>query len=164
MSILIWTGILIIALILQITVVPLFAIYGVKPDLLLMVVVSTGLLQGKEKGVGIGFFAGLLQDLAIGNLFGLNILSKLLTGYMFGLVERKVFKDHIFLPILAMAVATIFNSLVLLVVLGFWGYTIQPIPVLVNYILPLLGYNMVISVPIHQVVSRVLTIKRDPRF
>lgn len=165
MILLIWAALLILVLVLQVTIVPLIAINGVAPDLLLILVVSTGLLLGKEKGVGIGFFSGLLQDLAVGNIFGINIFSKLATGYILGLAERKVFKDHLLLPLLAIAIATVFSNFVsIAVLLLFLDYKINFVAITFNYILPLLGYNLIFSIPIHRIVSRVLTIQREMRF
>ena len=164
MTVVIWGIFLLVAIVLQATIVPLLAINGHKPDLLLAVVVSTGLLLGKEKGVGMGFFSGLLQDLASGNIFGVNILSKLATGYLFGMAEQKVFKEHILLPLLSMAMATVFNNLVMLIVLFMLGYKVDFFAAVFYNTLPLLGYNLLVAIPVHQVVYRVLASKREMRF
>lgn len=161
MSVLIWTGVLFVTVVLQSTILPLLAVHGVWPDLLLLVVVSSSLLLGKEHGVGIGFFSGLLQDLASGNIFGLNILSKLATGYCFGMAERKVFKDHILLPVMTVAMATLFNSAIMLAVLFVLGYRVEFLPVVLHKILPLLVYNIVFSIPVHQIVYRLIQIQKN---
>lgn len=154
-----WGIIVIAALMIQATVMPLLAFQGVQPDLLLIVVVSSSLLLGKDQGVSIGFFSGLLQDLVGGNIFGLNTLSKLITGYLFGMAERKVFKEHIFLPVLAMAVATICNSAISFILLFLLGYKIELMSAIINTVLPLLMYNVVVAIPVHQVIYRVSQIK-----
>lgn len=155
MIIIIWLIVLAITIVLQSTLLPLVSFKGVHPDLLLVVVVSCALLSGKEQGVGIGFFAGLLQDLISGSIFGINTLSKLATGYIFGLAERKVFKEHVLLPILATAVATICNGLAAALMLWIFGYKVDIVTAFMQNILPLVGYNIVVAVPIHQVVVRV---------
>lgn len=154
-----WGIIVIAALIIQATVMPLLAFHGVQPDLLLIVVVSSSLLLGKDQGVSIGFFSGLLQDLVGGNIFGLNTLSKLITGYLFGMAERKVFKEHILLPVLAMAVATICNSAISFILLFLLGYKIELMSAVINTVLPLLMYNVIVAIPVHQVIYRVSQIK-----
>lgn len=154
-----WGIIVIAALTIQATVMPLLAFQGVQPDLLLIVVVSSSLLLGKDQGVSIGFFSGLLQDLVGGNIFGLNTLSKLITGYLFGMAERKVFKEHIFLPVLAMVVATICNSAISFILLFLLGYKIELMSAIINTVLPLLMYNVVVAIPVHQVIYRVSQIK-----
>ncbi|QJW45283.1 rod shape-determining protein MreD [bacterium BFN5] len=154
-----WGIIVLTALMIQAIVMPLLTFHGVKPDLLLIVVVSSSLLLGKDQGVSIGFFSGLLQDLVGGNIFGLNTLSKLITGYLFGMAERKVFKEHILLPVLAMAVATICNSAISFMLLFLLGYKIELMSAIINTVLPLLMYNVIVAIPVHQVIYRVSQIK-----
>lgn len=151
---LIWGLLTLLTLVLQATVVPLMAIGGIRPDLLLIIVVSSALLQGKEQGVGLGFFAGLLQDLASGNIFGLNSLSKLATGYLAGSMERNVFKENVLLPVLAIIMFTLFNSILMLLILFMLGYYVELIPGLVN-IFYFMVYNATVAVPVHQLIYRI---------
>lgn len=150
MKVLLWTIVIVSITVIQATIMPLLAIKGVSPDLLLIVVVSASLLFGKDHGVCTGFFSGLIQDLASGNIFGVNTISKLSTGYVFGMAERQVFKEHILLPILAVAVATLLSSLIALLVLFVFGYKIQLLAALTNRVLPAVLYNMIFSIPIHK--------------
>jgi rod shape-determining protein MreD len=156
MNMLIWLGVLVVTIIIQSTLMPLISVKGIHPDLLLVIVVSYALLSGKENGVGIGFFAGLLQDLVSGSIFGISTLSKLATGYIFGLAERKVFKEHVLLPILATLVATLFNGLVGIILLLIFGYKIDIAAAVMQNIVPLVGYNLIIAVPVHHVVYRLI--------
>lgn len=149
-----WVLLLLTTLVVQATLVPLITVNGLRPDLLLIVVVSTGMLYGKEQGVGIGFFAGLLQDLASGNVFGLNILAKMAIGCVAGLVERKVFKENLILPLFAVLVATICQRMLNLIFLWLFGYKANAgLPFIYN-ILPIIGYNLVAAIPLHRLVYR----------
>lgn len=159
MKVILWMVIVVASLILQATILPLVSFNGVWPDLLLIVVVSSSLLLGKEQGVSLGFLAGLLQDLAGGNIFGVNTLSKLIIGYLFGMAERQVFKEHLLLPVLAMSIATVFNSAITFVILLLLGYKIELAPALVNNVLPLVIYNVIVAIPVHQVIYRVSKIR-----
>jgi rod shape-determining protein MreD len=53
-----------VGLVLQASVFSHFAVQGVVPDLVLLVVVAAGLAYGSELGLVLGFGAGLLLDLA----------------------------------------------------------------------------------------------------
>lgn len=154
MKTLIWLIVIVVTIILQSTLLPLIAVNGIYPDILLIVVVSYALFSGKEKGVGMGFFAGLLQDLAFGSVFGTNTLSKLAVGYFFGLAERKVFKEHVLLPVATTAVATVFNAFSICAILFVLGYKIDIIRSIGNNILPLTLYNVIIAIPVHHVIYR----------
>ena len=150
----VWGLLLAAALIVQASFLPLLAVNGVRPDLLLLVVVSAGLLFGREQGVGMGFFAGLLQDLAAGNIFGVCVLSKTATGYMAGLMERNVFKERFLLPVLAVAVATVFNNAVMLTVVFVLGFEVE-LPAALTNTFFVMGYNTVLAIPVYRLVSKV---------
>ena len=155
MKTLVWIGAVLLTLIIQATLLPLIAYKGIRPDLLLIMVMSAGLLGGKEQGVGVGFFCGVLQDLASGNIFGLNTLSKMATAYAFGLSESKVVKEHLLLPLLAGAVATLIHSTVSFMFLAFVGYKMELLPLLSNQVVPFMVYNVIVSIPMHQLVYRI---------
>lgn len=141
-------------LLIQASIMPIFLSTAVRPDLLLIFTVSCGLLFGREKAVGIGFFSGLLQDLASGNIFGIHILSKMAVGYLAGLAEKKVFKEHIILPMAAMLLASVLNSGLMLILLLFLGYRIGLDAAINGELLPALLFNLLFSVPVHQAVYR----------
>jgi rod shape-determining protein MreD len=146
--------IVLVLLLVQATVLPQLLSTAIRPDLLLIFTVSCGLLCGREKAVGIGFFSGMLQDLASGNIFGLHTLSKMAIGYLSGLAEQKVFKEHIILPMAAMLVASLLNSVLMLALMTFLGYHIGWSAAMAGEILPSLLYNLLFSVPVHQTVYR----------
>lgn len=151
----IWIVLLVAFLVLQVTIIPLMAGNVVRPDLLLIVTISSGLLMGKEQGVGIGFFAGLLQDLSSGNIFGLNTLSKMAIGYFFGLAERKVFKEHILLPLLTVMLASIMNHFFMSIFLYIFKYKMDLLAGLSYNLLPIIAYNVCFAIPIHWIVYKI---------
>ena len=59
----VWSALVISAIIIQTTILVDFFVNGLKPDLLLIIVVLTSIILGKHHGVTIGFFSGLLEDL-----------------------------------------------------------------------------------------------------
>lgn len=161
MKTVIWLLIIIVTVIIQSTLIPVIMFNGICPDMLMVVVVSYALLSGKEKGIGIGFFAGLVQDLAFGNIFGINTLAKMTIGYIFGLAERKVFKEKILLPIAATAVATLLHSLAIFVVLFLLGNKVDILTAITNNVVPLVGYNVILAIPIHHIVYKITTFSTE---
>lgn len=150
--ILIWGAVLVAAYVLQTALLPLLNFNGIGMDLLLLVVVSFSLLKGQRFGILLGFMAGLLQDLASGTFFGMNTLSKMMVGYIFGLASQQVFKEKFFLPVIGAAMATGINYVVLAVLMLLLGYRFNPLYNLENVLLPMLIYNIVAAFPIHLVV------------
>jgi rod shape-determining protein MreD len=124
------------AVVVQTTLVPFAQVGNARPDLLLAVSVSMGLIFGRVAGASVGFFGGLLWDLLTAQIFGMNTLAKLITGYTAGGFEKQVFKENPIVPILALFLATFVHELILYmsavafeIKVPFWalvGHTILP--------------------------------------
>lgn len=82
----------VVALLLQTTVLPHVSWRGVVPDLVLLVVVAVGLVRGSHVAMVAGFAAGLLLDLAppADHLAGRWALALLVVGYVAGRVRSDV--------------------------------------------------------------------------
>lgn len=93
-------GILLLALVLQVTVLPHLPLFGVTPDLLLLITIAYALLRGSDEGKWFGLVAGLAADLFLGRWFGVQALLKMLAGYSVGWFAGKYFIDHLGIPIL----------------------------------------------------------------
>ncbi|MCJ7653588.1 MAG: rod shape-determining protein MreD [Actinobacteria bacterium] len=52
-----------LAFILQIAVMPQFKLFGVQPDLILVVAVVVAVLEGPVEGAIVGFCGGMLEDI-----------------------------------------------------------------------------------------------------
>ena len=156
MKIIGWFMLVIGALVLQSVFAPLFFGSG-RLDLLLLIVVSTGLLYGKEAGIGVGILAGLLQDLAVGNILGLNLIMKMLIGFLAGMIEQKVFKDHILLPILGALTAVILQWAGQYAFVLVQGFTVNGGEALGYVLLPTLMITTAAAVPVHALVRRLRT-------
>lgn len=81
---------LVLAVTLQLSVLPRIAVAGVVVDLVLLVVVGLGLSRGSEFGAIAGFCGGLLLDVVppADHTAGRWALALALTGYLAGLFRR----------------------------------------------------------------------------
>ena len=116
-----YSGLFLLSIILQSTLLHFFKIGGVKPDLLLIVVILSAVLNGKKTGAGVGFAYGLLEDILVGKYIGLQALTKMLTGYIVGSLERKVFPDNVLVPVVVGAAGTLIYNLLLFIALFITG-------------------------------------------
>ncbi|MFQ5911941.1 MAG: rod shape-determining protein MreD [Nitrospinota bacterium] len=108
-------GLIIAILILQTTLAEFVAeVAGAKPDLILLLVVSLGLLRGKTAGMGYGWALGLLQDGLSGSLLGQNALSKGLIGFTAGVLHRNLGDLTPIIQILVVPIATLFDAAIYL--------------------------------------------------
>lgn len=109
---------------LQVTLVPHLSIRGVKPDLMLMAVVSWSLLRGAREGIAWGAMGGLVLDIFSGGPFGIFTLSLTLAGFLTGVGEINVFRGSVLLPGAIIIFATLAYNLVLLLLLRILGWPI----------------------------------------
>lgn len=107
------TILFLVSLILQSTVFSYLTIAGVKPDLILIIVIFFAILHGPKEGTLAGIIGGLLQDLAFGQNLGMNVLTKVVIGYLCGLLERKVYKENLLIPMIIIFIGTFLNELML---------------------------------------------------
>jgi len=84
--------VLFMAVVLQLTVGAELRLFGVHPDLMLLVAVSGGLVGGEERGAMVGFTAGLLADLFLQAPFGLSAMSFTIIGYAAGLFSGTILR------------------------------------------------------------------------
>lgn len=118
---------------------------GVKPDLLLILVVFTSLLKGPVQGLKIGFLVGLLEDLLSGKFLGIRILTKALTGLLIGLGETKIFKENYLVPVVVLFFSTLVHEILFMLFSKFTGFELPLGTVFWKQILTLAVYHAVIA-------------------
>jgi rod shape-determining protein MreD len=76
---------------LQIAAAPLLAFSDVHPDFMLLGVILAAMRHGATPAILTGFLTGLVQDVAVSELYGLQALAKAVAGFVAGaLVKDKV--------------------------------------------------------------------------
>lgn len=125
-----------IALLLQSTLFSFLQVAGVKPDLVLMLVVFNGFLRGSREGAFLGFLAGLAQDIFTGNYIGLNALTKMIAGYLVGLAEARFYKESVIIVTLVTFMVGIASQLAYYVLLFYLDIEVVPAFALGQVIMP----------------------------
>jgi len=80
-------------LILQTTVIPLFALFNAVPDLILILLAFYAISYGQIYGTILGFVYGFLFDLITGSLLGSAMLSKTIAGFIAGYFSNENKRD-----------------------------------------------------------------------
>jgi rod shape-determining protein MreD len=135
---------LVVAAILQATVLPHLTVWGVFPDLPLLIVVGWGLLRGVRDGAVWGFIAGVAVDLLSGAPFGAATLPMVAVGFLSGMGQATVFGTHAVLPMLTMFLATIGYDLLFLVIVRIAGQDVAWLGALARLVLPSAVLNAVL--------------------
>lgn len=71
---------------------------GVMPNLMILLPVIFGYMNGSNEGMFVGFFAGLMYDAYSSNIFGYASLIFVITGYLTGLFFTKYEDGSIIIP------------------------------------------------------------------
>lgn len=103
----IYTACIVSILLLQSTVLDYIRIYNVKPNLIIVFTISVALLNGNIEGAIVGFFAGLAQDMISGKMIGFYALLGLYLGLAVGSINKRLYRDNIFVVIFFTFVSTI---------------------------------------------------------
>jgi rod shape-determining protein MreD len=84
--------------VIQVAVFPHLRLFGVVPDLGLLVALAVGYQEGPEAGAIAGFVAGFGFDLFLETPFGLDALTYAIVGYSIGVLESGLFRSPRWLP------------------------------------------------------------------
>jgi rod shape-determining protein MreD len=103
--------------VLQTSLAPSIAIFGVRPDLLMVVLFFFSIRYGIMPGVIVGFFLGLTQDLYTPVLLGQNAFTMTLVGACCGLFNEKVMRTDPFVKTIILFVMFLVHDVVFMVVL-----------------------------------------------
>lgn len=89
---------------------------GVKPDLVLLVVIYIGISRGRRTGITLGFIMGIFQDALSGTPLGMNGLSKGLIGFIVGDIRQKLASRSVLAHLSFGLMATLLDGLLFVVV------------------------------------------------
>lgn len=138
-----------LAIFLQSTIFAGLSIKGTVPDIMLIFVAFFALLNGPNRGTVYGLLCGLLEDLYIGRIIGINALSKGLVAYIIGKLQGNVFQENILVGILMAVIATLINAVLVLVITAISLQTLIIDSAILFSILYQTIYNSVIAIPIY---------------
>ncbi|HDP36917.1 MAG TPA: rod shape-determining protein MreD [Candidatus Atribacteria bacterium] len=138
--------IIVVALVIQLTLVNSVTILGLKPDLIMVVVVVFSLLKGEKEGTISGFTSGLLQDIFSTGLLGINALAKTVIGFSCGILKEKIFHEHILfiIPVITF-IASFMQSILIILLLRAFGIEYNLAWSLKQVALPEALYNSLLS-------------------
>jgi rod shape-determining protein MreD len=151
-------------IILQTTLLDYIKVYNVKPNLLLVFIVSAALLRGRLEGALIGVAAGFLMDVFSGGMFGVCMLAGLYAGFANGSVNFRLYKENYMVVIFFTFVTTVIFEIFVYLMNIFIFNAGARVPIktdflfaLKNVILPETIYNCIISIPVYLLLGRLNT-------
>jgi rod shape-determining protein MreD len=152
----IWAAVLALAAaILQSTLLSRISIFGVVPDLALLILVFSAYTNGAMVGQLAGFSSGILLDFLSAAPLGLNALIRTLIGALAGILEGAFFLDFFIFPMLLCAASTLLKALVLSLLHWLLSGSIPAYPLAAPVLWVELGLNTVIAPFLFALLKRV---------
>jgi len=143
----IMAGLILISLVIQShSSLDVIRIFGVKPDLVFIIVVYSGYSFGPISGQVTGFVSGLFHDSVSNSPYGFLALPKLTVGFIVGLIGRAVLKDNFPTIMILMLVATLVKGIITLLLSYIFAQGM--ISSIVNVIIPESLYNAILAPPL----------------
>lgn len=155
--------IIITLFILDNTIIPMFSIKNIFPSTLFVFLVCYSIINGYVEGIIIGVGIGLLQDIYMPGVLGINMLINMIIGILSAKVGESIFKEKSIIPILSTFLLSMLKSIL-----------IYGLLILIKksnnflYLIPYKGlYDMVLAVFMYKLIlkfSQSKTIKKEWRF
>lgn len=101
-----WAAVILTALLLQSTLFAQIKLAGAKPELLYLVAIVMGMLEGPSVGSIGGFWAGMGQDFLLNQPKGITALTLTLVGYVMGRIRPFISSPSPWIPVITVAIAT----------------------------------------------------------
>lgn len=145
--------ILLVAVLIQATVMPELRIFGGAPDLVLVLVLAYSLITGFEQGVVWAVVGGIAQDLISAVPLGTTSLALVMMVGAVGFVVGRTAPRSFFVPLLAAGAGTVLAHSVTLVVLLVTGRSLPILSTLLYTTLPTVLYNMALMIVVYRVMG-----------
>jgi rod shape-determining protein MreD len=139
---------LLIAAIIQTTVIPEIRIGEAGPDLILMLVVTWTLLAGFEEAVLWALAGGIVADLLTRTPTGTTAFALVFVSFVISNVPGQISRNNILFPPLVVAGSTIAYHLLIMLVLRLTGTDVSIDYVLLRMSLPGALYNAILILPL----------------
>lgn len=117
-------------------------VFGVTPDLVLILTVSYVLLRGRDRGILVGLAGGIVLDALSGAPFGLRTIAMAAAAWLAGIGEYNLFSWAWFLPYATVAVTTLVYHGLFLFMLQLAGHPVMWGGALWRIVLPGVVVNM----------------------
>ncbi len=154
---------MLVAVILQSTVFPLFQIRSGRADIIFMMILTWTLLAGADQGIVWAMVGGSLQDLLTGVPIGASALALVIVMFIIGRVVGEVGRGNLLIPPLAAGLGTGLYHVLLIGIYAVLGWSTPFGYNLLNVTLPTAALNVVLILPIYRLMGLVFEATRPRR-
>ena len=132
-----------------------FVIFGIKPNLFVILTLIIGLFMGRKYGLCFGIGFGLIIDFLIGRNIGVSSLMLGIVGLVGGYIDKNFSKDNKIIIMLIVAISTtIFELGQYLIQSYILSYNMLELDIFFRIVLIEVIYNILITVIIYPIIKR----------
>lgn len=137
---------------LQCTLFKALSLAFIAPNLLIVVTSSFGFMRGKNEGLIIGFFSGLLIDIFYGDVLGFYALIYMYIGYVNGFFNKIFYDEDIKLPMILITLSDLFYGLIIYVFLFMLRARLDFGYYLLHVIVPEVVYTVAVTIVLYRII------------
>lgn len=138
-------------------------LFGITPDLVLVVVISLAILEGPTVGATSGFGGGLLRDLLVAAPKGLTGLAYLIVGYVVGIVRPYVQSTSVVVPVLGIFAGSLVGTALYVVLTVLLGEPVYSIVRVAQVVLLTAVYNTLLVPFVYPVVRKITSVYKTEK-
>ena len=149
-----FTLMMISVVLLQSLVVPRWVPYSWTPHLLLTIALVVTVLKGRSTGMTLAILGGIVQDVIIGNFFGLHVVSYALVAYILGSLQYTIYEEQWYATAWWTGLGA---AVVMFVQLGLLWIVQEPVDILTyiwNHGIPSIGIDALLGIVVHKLLWR----------
>ncbi len=146
------TLIVIIGYLLQTTFFKAITLAGIVPNILLIITSAFGFMRGKNEGMFIGFFSGLLIDVFFGKIIGFYALVYMFIGFVNGFFRRIFYPEDIKLPMILIGLSDLLYCFLCYIFLFLLRGKLHLSYYFVHIMLPEVVYTVLVTFIIYRII------------
>lgn len=135
---------------------PRISLYGIRPDMLIALIVSYSMLMGRLPSVILACGMGLVMDVMFGKMIGLSAASYIITAYISSFFYQKFYADNYVIPAVLSAGTQLMEEHIMAGAMLLRGGHFPYLQTLTTYILPCALAAGLISFPVHYLMRAAL--------
>ena len=131
-----------------------FNISGIMPNIFIIFILFVGLFSNKTMGMIYGISSGIILDLLLGEIIGLNAICLGLIGFLAGIFDKNFSKDNRMIMIFMVGITTFLFEILKYIL----KYIIVDVNIEVIYFIEILAieilFNIIITIIIYPIIQK----------
>ena len=147
----------IVGFILQTTIFRALDFGDIAPNIMMVIVASTGFMKGDKPGLLVGFFSGLLIDIFFGNYLGFFALIYMYIGFIMGKLHAIFFSQNLAIPIVFITISDFIFGFICYVLMFLFRNKYDIGYYMVTIVIPEMVYTAIVAIFLYPIILRINT-------